>query len=101
MRALRRVLGGLVTAAAASYRATLKPGQVETWLDLAFFRPVAYGVVRLALPTPLSANGMTALSIAAGLAGAVLLRFDSPTPTALGAGLMILYGVLDCADGQL
>ena len=88
-------------AAAASYRSTLKPGQVETILDLGFFRPVAYGFVRAALPTSLSANGMTALSIAAGLAGAVLLRFDDPRATAAGCGLMLLYGVLDCADGQL
>ncbi|HVY44799.1 MAG TPA: CDP-alcohol phosphatidyltransferase family protein [Minicystis sp.] len=87
--------------AAVAYEKTLKPGQVETALDLAFFRPVAYGLVRLALPTPLTANGMTALSIAAGLAGAVLLRFDTPQATLAAAGLMIAYGVLDCADGQL
>jgi heme exporter protein D len=97
------VLGGVVMTAAAvpSYRATLKPGQVETIFDFGFFRPVAYGVVRLVMPTSITPNQLTAMSIAAGLAGAALLRFDDPLVTAAGCTLMLVYGVLDCADGQL
>ncbi|MFO0587257.1 MAG: CDP-alcohol phosphatidyltransferase family protein [Polyangiaceae bacterium] len=84
-----------------SFRATLKPGQVETPLDLYFFRPAAYVFVRLALPTPLTANGMTLLSIVCGLAGAVLFRFTDPKTVMIASGLTLLYGILDCADGQL
>ena len=87
--------------ATVTFRSTLKPGQVETPLDLYFFRPAAYVFVRLALPTPLSANGMTAISIACGLAGAVLFRFAAPTTVYLASALTLLYGILDCADGQL
>jgi hypothetical protein len=101
VRPLRRMLGGVVMTADVTYERTLKPAEVETLLDRFFFRPVAYGLVRLALPTPLSANGMTAISIAAGLAGAALLRFPGPRAALSGAGLLLLYGVLDCADGQL
>ena len=86
---------------AVTFRATLKPGQVETPLDLYFFRPAAYLFVRLALPTPLSANGMTSISILAGLAGAVLFRYTDPRTVAVASGLTLLYGILDCADGQL
>ena len=82
-------------------RATLKPGQVETPLDLYFFRPAAYLFVRMALPTPLSANGMTLLSILCGLAGAVLFRFTDPRTILAASCLTLLYGILDCADGQL
>ncbi|MEZ4313989.1 MAG: CDP-alcohol phosphatidyltransferase family protein [Polyangiaceae bacterium] len=85
----------------ASFRATLKPGQVETPFDLYFFRPTAYLFVRLALPTPLSANGMTVLSIASGLAGAILFRFTDARSIYIASGLTLLYGILDCADGQL
>ena len=84
-----------------SFRATLKPGQVETPLDLYFFRPAAYLFVRMALPTPLSANGMTLLSILCGLAGAVLFRFTEPRTVLVASCLTLLYGILDCADGQL
>jgi hypothetical protein len=101
MRSVRGLLGAPVTMAAVTFRSTLKPGQVETPLDLYFFRPAAYLFVRLALPTPLSANGMTAISILCGLAGAVLFRFTAPPTIYLASALTLLYGVLDCADGQL
>lgn len=84
-----------------TYAQTLKPAAVETPLDLAFFRPAAWRVVQLALPTSLSANGMTALSIGAGLVGAGLLVSHDRAVLALAAFLSVLYGVLDCADGQL
>jgi len=86
---------------AITFRSTLKPGQVETPLDLYLFRPAAYVFVRLALPTPLSANGMTLISIACGLAGAVLFRYTDTRSVLLASGLTLLYGILDCADGQL
>lgn len=86
---------------AVSYEKTLKPKAVETPLDLLFFRPVAYLFVRLALPTPLSANGMTVMSILTGLLGASLLRFPGRMQQLVGAALLLLYAILDCADGQL
>lgn len=84
-----------------SYQQTLKPAAVETPLDLLFFRPVAHLFVRMALPTPLSANGMTVISILTGLAGASLLRFQGRRELWAGALLLLLYAILDCADGQL
>lgn len=84
-----------------TYEKTLKPAAVETPLDLYFFRPVAYQIVRAALPTPLSANGLTVMSILTGLAGASLLRYPHQTELVVGALLLLLYAILDCADGQL
>lgn len=84
-----------------TYEQTLKPATVETPLDLSFFRPAAWRVVQLALPTRLSANQLTAMSILAGLAGAALLASTRRDAMALSALFSLLYGVLDCADGQL
>ncbi len=84
-----------------TYRQTLKPGEVETVFDLLLFRPLAYVFVRLALPTPLSANGMTLLSILAGCAGGALLASQDLTDLRIACALLFLYAVLDCADGQL
>lgn len=86
---------------AVTFRSTLKPGQVETPFDLYFFRPAAYLFVRAALPTPLTANGMTVISIACGLAGALLFRFTDRRSILAASGLTLLYAILDCADGQL
>ena len=86
---------------AVTYKSTLKPGTVETPLDLIFFRPCAYLFVRLALPTPLSANGMTIVGILVGLIGASFFRFTDRPHVILASGLTLLYAVLDCADGQL
>ncbi|MEZ0228223.1 MAG: CDP-alcohol phosphatidyltransferase family protein, partial [Planctomycetota bacterium] len=83
------------------YQDTLKPAPVETLLDAWFFRPVAWGLVKLALPTPLSANGMTFLSILCGLAASGMLLAPDRRVVIAGSLLMVLYGVLDCADGQL
>lgn len=86
---------------AVTYAQTLKPAAVETPLDLAFFRPAAWRAVQLALPTRMTANQMTGLSIVAGLAGAALLASPRRDAMALSALFSVLYGVLDCADGQL
>jgi phosphatidylglycerophosphate synthase len=88
-------------SAAVAYEKTLKPRAVETPLDLFFFRPVAHLFVRAALPTRLSANGMTVIGILVGLAGAALFVYPDRAHTVAACALTMLYAVLDCADGQL
>jgi phosphatidylglycerophosphate synthase len=58
-------------------------------------------LTRLLLRTPLTANGVTALMLVAGLAAAFLLSLSS-VPAAVGAVLLIqLQVLLDCSDGEL
>lgn len=83
------------------YEETLKPEGVETPLDRLFFRPAAHLVVQLCLPTPLGANGVTLLGALVGAAGASLFRFTSRTNLIVGATLLLVSSILDCADGQL
>ncbi len=84
-----------------SFSATLKPKEVETPLDLWFFRPLAYLVVRLVWPTPISANQLTGMSLVTGVFASLCFLSTSPEWVRAGVGLMLFYAVLDCADGQL
>lgn len=85
----------------ANYASTLKPAAVETPLDLLFFRPAGFALVRLLLPTRITPNQVTLASIATGLVGAALSASSRRGVRMAGALLGVVYGVLDCADGQL
>jgi hypothetical protein len=96
-------VNGEVTKAktGVDYEATLKPRAVETPLDFAFFRPAAHKVVEWALPRGITANQLTLASIATGLVGASCLGSRSRAVRTAGGALLVAYGILDCADGQL
>jgi len=57
--------------------------------------------VRVVWPTPITANQLTGLSLVTGTAAALCFVSTDRTAVWTGIGLMLLYGVLDCADGQL
>src|SRR4051812_28194198 len=84
-----------------TYDPTLKPEAVETPLDQLVFRPAAHLLVQLCLPTPISPNAVTLLGALIGAAGASLYRFTSRTNLIVGSALLLLWTILDCADGQL
>lgn len=83
----------------SDYKKSLKMTEVEEWIDLYVFRPVAYIFVRLIYGTSITPNQIT-LSIAVGLAAAVCF-VCGPSTAAVGAWLYIVCVLLDCADGQL
>lgn len=58
-------------------------------------------VTRLLIPTPLTANGVTALMMPAGLLAAFSLSFAGVWPAVVAALLAQLQLLLDCADGEL
>lgn len=87
-----------------SYRAMLKPLDVEEIVDLAVHRPLAYVLTRAVFATPITPDQITWASMAVGLAagaaawGSFLL--GAPRLT-LASALFVLSAVLDCSDGQL
>ncbi len=83
------------------YRRSLKGVELEEWLDLIFYRPLAYAVVRLLAHTPLTPDGVTRLSAAAGVAAGVCFWQGDPTLALWGAGLFLVGNIFDCADGML
>jgi len=85
----------------SDYWRSLKPRDVEEPIDVWVHRPLAYVLAKLAYPTPITPNQITAVSmlfgVFAGLALLSLSRFGL-----IMAGLCVfLSAVFDCADGQL
>lgn len=85
----------------AEYIKTLKGVEVEDLLDLVFYRPIGYAVVKLIAPTSITPNQVTLASVVCGLAGAACMARGTPTALALGGCLCAVYNILDCSDGQL
>ena len=83
------------------YLRSLKHREAEEVLDLFFYRPVAFVVVRIIAPTGITPNQVTLLSLAAGLVAAREFSTGMTSSLAAGALWYMLANILDCADGQL
>jgi hypothetical protein len=77
-----------------------RPG-AEHWAGRLYMRRLSPYLTRLVLPTPLSANAVTALMIPAGLLGALCFTFAGVWPAVLGVLLIQLQLLLDCSDGEV
>lgn len=84
-----------------AYWKSLKPLAVEEPIDVYVHRPLAYLVARAALPTPISPNLITLVSIAFGVAGGICVFQDFPGHLWFAGAGIFLSAVFDCADGQL
>lgn len=77
-----------------------RPGE-EHWAGRLYMRRLSPYLTRLFLATPISANGVTALMIPAGLLAALTLTLPGLL-AAVGAVLLIqLQLLLDCCDGEV
>jgi len=76
---------------------------VEEIPDWYLHRPLAVHVVRLLLPTRVTAHQVTIGGAAAGVlaSAALVLGVTRPVLRLVSAGLLLASTVLDCADGQL
>jgi CDP-alcohol phosphatidyltransferase-like enzyme len=83
------------------YKRSLKFPPSEEFLDLLFYRPVAFVLVKGIARLPVTPNQITMASLAAGLAAAAAFSSGSRAGLASGALLYAIANVLDCADGQL
>ncbi len=85
----------------SDYRRSLKSPDVEEPIDLWVHRPLAFVLARALLPTPVSPDFVTLLSIVFGVAagGCIYASFHGHFQV---AGLLIFASIVfDCADGQL
>jgi hypothetical protein len=85
----------------ADYIKSLKSVEVEEYFDLVVYRPLGFVFVKLIYHTPLTPNQITILSAIAGLAGGACIGMGTPAMLVSAAILLVVYDVLDCADGQL
>ena len=83
------------------YRRSLKMPEAEERVDLIFYRPAGYLLVKAIWRLPVTPNGLTGISLAAGLASALCFSAGSGGALAWGAVLYLVANILDCSDGQL
>ena len=84
-----------------SYSASTKSAVSDELINTYAIRPMAGLIVRLFYYTPLTPNGVTALSILAGCCAAFLYTKGVPEYTLIAGLCLTLKDVLDAADGQL
>ena len=84
----------------SQYKKSLKLVEVEEFVDLYFYRPLAFLLVKGLYSTSVTPNQLTVISLLLGLAAGVCLGLG-PASAAIGAGLYAVSLVFDCADGQL
>ncbi len=80
------------------YKSSLKMVEVEEILDLVFYRPLAFIVVKILYRTNLTPNQITFAAIIWAVIGAVLFVKEY---VILAGIFFILYDVFDCADGMV
>jgi len=85
----------------AEYRKSLKQVEVEELVDLYFFRPLGFALVKAIYRTNITPNQLTMVSLALGILGGVCYGFGHRMAVMLGATLYAVSLVLDCSDGQL
>jgi hypothetical protein len=83
------------------YRSMLKAPELEELFDLVVFRPVAFVIVKILQPTPITPNHVTLFSFLPGLASAWFFWKGTPESLLIGSVLLFFTNVLDCVDGML
>ena len=83
------------------YRSSLKHPDAEEMIDLIFFRPVSFILVKMIYRLPISPNQVSILSLAAGLAAAFFISSGEPAYFRVGGILLLIANLFDCMDGQL
>jgi phosphatidylglycerophosphate synthase len=73
----------------------------DGYLDRFFYRRLSRPLTRVLLRTPLSANAVTVLGIALGVAGGLCLGATGPAGILAGVALLVASGLLDCCDGEI
>ena len=90
-----------LTRLVQEYRSMLKGVELEEILDLILFRPVAFVIVKLLQPTPITPNHVTLFSFLPGLASGWCFWQGTPDYFVAGSILLFITNVLDCVDGML
>jgi hypothetical protein len=83
------------------YKESLKLKEVEEILDLLFYRPLAFLIVKAVYRTKITPNHLTIVSILMGVIGGCLYSVGTPAYFTAGALFYLAFNILDCSDGQL
>lgn len=74
---------------------------VEEWADRKFFRPAGFAVCRRLLPTRITPDQVTVVSLLLGLLAGHLFFYDNWLVNLSGVLLFVVSDIFDSVDGQL
>lgn len=83
------------------YKQSLKMAEVEEAIDLFFYRPLAFLLVKSIYRTKITPDQLTLGAIVLGLTGGFFYAFGLQQTSIVGAIFYILFIIFDCSDGQL
>ncbi len=83
------------------YKASLKDISIEQPLHLYLFRPIAFVLVKLIYPFPVTPNQISFISMMAGIASGIFFFFGDATSFLYGGLLYAFSYILDCVDGMI
>jgi hypothetical protein len=83
------------------YKRSLKMAEVEEVIDLFFYRPIAFLLVKSIYKTKITPDNLTIGAIILGLTGGFFYAFGLHQSSVIGAIFYILFVIFDCSDGQL
>lgn len=85
----------------SEYKSTIKGFYVEEIMDLVFYRPISFFLVKLCYPYPITPNQLSVLAMSLGLAAGLLFALGSYESFIIGGLLFAVANVIDCSDGML
>jgi phosphatidylglycerophosphate synthase len=83
------------------YKKSLKMIEVEEIIDLIFYRPIAFLLVKSIFKTKITPDHLTIAAIIMGLAGGFFYASGLHLGYILGALFYLLFNIFDCSDGQM
>lgn len=85
----------------SEFQLTLKAPDVEERLDIYFFRPLGFAILKFLKVFSLTPNHYSFLALISGLVSGYYYSLGTQKSFLIGAVFFLLFGVLDCCDGML
>lgn len=83
------------------YKQSLKNLHAEEPLDVYFYRPMAFVIVKVFYPLPITPNQYSLLALLAGIASGYNFLQGTADSFKWGAFYFLLFAILDCCDGMV
>ena len=83
------------------YKSSLKMVEVEEVLDLIFYRPLAFLLVKSVYSTGITPDQLTFAAIVSGIISGFFYATGTQWGCVAGAIFFLFFNILDCSDGQL
>ncbi|MDR1344433.1 MAG: CDP-alcohol phosphatidyltransferase family protein [Tannerellaceae bacterium] len=83
------------------YETSLKSIETENFIDRIFYRPIGFRIACMLLPTKITPNTVTLISILVGASAGYFFHYQDIINNVYGILILVAANILDCTDGQL